>query len=162
MKSSRVLFPVSIIVLVTALLLSGWLGYHYPMAVFAYPLCLGLFVIGTALIVVVTEYAKPATSAHAAAAHAESHARAAEEREAAMLGGLGAWVQLGCLLVLMMLGWVLGFIPGIVLFVFGYLWRAGWSWRRAILYGGAAGLTVWVLFDLVFFTPLPFWPVFMR
>jgi hypothetical protein len=162
MKSIRLVFPVAIALLVTALLLSGWLGYHYPMSVIGYPLCLGLLAIFTALIVMVTEIAQPAASPDAGAAHADSHARIAQENEAAILGGAGAWLQLACLLVLMVLGWVLGFVPGIVIFVFGYLWRAGWSWPRALLYGCAAGLTVWVLFDLVFFTPLPFWPVFMR
>ncbi len=162
MKSIRLVFPVAIALLVTALLLSGWLGYRYPMSVMGYPLCLGLLVIFTALIVTVTEIARPAVSSNAVADHTQSHARAAQENEAAILGGAGAWVQLACVLVLMVLVWVLGFVPGIVLFVFGYLWRAGWSWPRALMYGGAAGLTVWVLFDLVFFTPLPFWPVFMR
>jgi hypothetical protein len=162
MKSIRVVFPLAIALLVTALLLIGWFGYRYPISVMGYPLCLGLMAIFTALIATVTEIAQGAALPDVAAAQAVSHAHAAQEKEATILSGAGAWIQLSCLLVLMVLGWVLGFVPGIVLFVFGYLWRAGWSWPRALMYGCAAGLTVWVLFDLVFFTPLPFWPVFMR
>lgn len=169
MKSIEVAFPAFVVTLVAALLAIGWFGYHYPMSVLGYPLVLGLIVIVTGVSVCTIELAKPA------AANADAEApdalqpqpqpqprRIAHEADAGSLRGVSVWVHLGCPMLLMAAGWALGFIPAIVLFVFGYLRIAGWSWRGSALYGLAAGLVVWLLFDRLFFTPLPFWPTFMR
>jgi hypothetical protein len=163
MRSIRFVFPCVTALLVGVLLLIGWFGYRYPLSVMGYPLYLGLFVILMAVFVCATERLEQARPASDVAGDApKSSAETGHASAGTTLGGLGAWAQLGCLLVLMALAWGLGFVPGIVIFVAGYLCVAGWRWYRAVLYGAAAGLVVWLLFDLVFFTPLPFWPVFMR
>ncbi|WP_233836765.1 tripartite tricarboxylate transporter TctB family protein [Paraburkholderia sp. ZP32-5] len=173
MKSMQVAFPAAVVTLVTALLAIGWFGYRYPMSVLGYPLVLGLIVIVTGVSVCAMELAKPRDASakkstkkdvgtHSAAHSAAHHATHCSEDEAASLRGASVWVHLACPVLLMGLGWVLGFIPAIVVFVLGYLRIAGWSWRASVLYGFAAGFVVWVLFDLMFFQPLPFWPIFMR
>jgi len=161
MKSIQVAFPAAVVTLVAALLAIGWFGYHYPISVLGYPLVLGLIVIVTGVSVCAMELAKPG-DANAKTDVAELHAPRHTEPDTDSLRGASVWVHLACPVLLMGLGWVFGFIPAIVIFVLGYLRIAGWSWRASVLYGLAAGFVVWVLFDLMFFQPLPFWPIFMR
>ena len=72
------------------------------------------------------------------------------------------WIQLGCVLGLMVLCWVLGFIAGIVIFISVYLMCFGWKPWFSALCGLLFGLAIWLLFGLLFVTPLPFWPIFVR
>jgi hypothetical protein len=170
MKAIRLGFPVAIAVLVLALIAIGHFVYDYPLDVAAFPLCIGLFVLATAAIALVAEYratrgaADPAhlTPEYVPPQHPQPPGAPSVDEPEGLLLQWNTWLQFASIAGLLALCWVGGFIPGIVIFVFAYLWRAGWRPLVALLYGLAAGLAIWLLFDLLFFTPLPFWPIFMR
>jgi hypothetical protein len=155
MKSIRIVFPAAVAALVVLLLAIGQFGYRYEFSVFAFPLCLGLFVIVMAIASTVLAWrgrdSEPEVNAHITDAEGQG-----------LLLEPATWVQFGCVLGLMALCWILGFIPGIVIFMFVYLWRFGWKPWFAAVCGLVFGGVVWLLFGLLFVTPLPFWPIFMR
>jgi hypothetical protein len=170
MKAIRLGFPAAIAVLVLVLLAIGHFVYAYPLSVVAFPLCIGLFVLATAAIALGAEYKATrgaADPAHVAPPdvqpqHLPPPGAPSQDEPEGLLLQWNTWVQFASIAGLLVLCWVGGFIPGIVIFVCAYLWRAGWRPVVALLYGLAAGLAIWLLFDLLFFTPLPFWPIFMR
>ncbi|HEY4073156.1 MAG TPA: hypothetical protein VGM52_08640 [Herbaspirillum sp.] len=164
MKIINVAFPMAVAALVMLLLGIGWWGYHYELPVFIFPLCIGLFVIAMATIASIATYRardEHAKASETKAAEAQTAAAGHSEAEGLLLER-ATWIQLGCVLGLMVLCWVLGFIAGIVIFISVYLMCFGWKPWFAALCGFSFGLVIWLLFGLLFVTPLPFWPIFVR
>lgn len=154
MRTLRLGFPLLIVLLVVGLLCIGKFGYQYEMPVLVFPLFLGLFVIVMGILSFIAD-----RRAKESDAPAQTLGESGDEM---LLLEPSTWVQFGALLGLLVLCWLLGFIAGIVIFVFVYLWRAGWKPWVAAAYGCGSGFVIWLLFYFLFFTPLPFWPVFMR
>jgi hypothetical protein len=155
MKYLQIIFPIVVAALVVLLLCIGWWGYQYELPVFIFPLCIGLFVIAMAVTSAVMTYRQKDGAVKAGNIATDSDVEG-------LLVEPATWIQFGCILGLMVLCWVLGFIAGIVIFITAYLWAFGWKPWFAAVCGLTFGLVVWLLFGLLFVTPLPFWPIFVR
>jgi hypothetical protein len=154
MKSVRVAFPIGVALLSALLLCIGAFVYHYEFSVFIFPLCLGSFVIVMGLFSALAE-------GRVSDDQPAREAGPGEDEEGLLWEG-NTWIQIASFIGLLALCWGLGFVAGVVIFVFTYLWRAGWKPWFAAVFGVASGFVIWFLFSYLFATPLPFWPVFMR
>jgi hypothetical protein len=154
-KIVQVAFPAVVAALVLLLLGIGWWGYQYELPVFIFPLCIGLFVIAMALTAAVMTYREKEGAVKTGNIATDSDVEG-------LLAERATWIQFGCVLGLMVLCWVLGFVAGIAVFLFAYLWAFGWKPWFAAMCGAIFGLVVWLMFGVLFSTPLPFWPIFMR
>jgi hypothetical protein len=154
-KIVQISFPLVVAGLVVLLLCIGWFGYQYELPVFIFPLCIGLFVIAMGLTAAVMTYREKEGSV-------KSGNIATDSDVEGLLAERATWIQFGCILGLMVLCWVLGFVAGIAIFLFAYLWAFGWKPWFAAMCGAIFGLVVWLMFGVLFSTPLPFWPIFMR
>jgi hypothetical protein len=130
MRRAEIIFPSALIVIIAALLASGWaLGYSW--AVLGFPFATGVAICVLCLVIIVTTLAGRPTATGAAPA---ADATPIDASSVAWIAALGAAV------------YALGFVVGPAAYLLAYLRASGYSWPLTLSVSAASVAVTWGVF----------------
>ncbi|MEQ9811932.1 MAG: hypothetical protein RLO50_04065 [Azospirillaceae bacterium] len=167
-RSAEFAFLIGIVVVLGFFLILGAWYYAYNWSVFAFPLVLGLLAIALAGMRMVKMLGAPAAEDEADTDGTEAPAQSPVQSPVqspiaapALFEG-AAWAQLGWLIAMLIVSYLLGFLAGPALVVAAYLKVHRFGWLAIVLMIAGTLAITYLGFTVVLQVPLPLEPFWSR